>query len=65
MLALDSGHTIGNICHPELLGRAWHDLLRSCFQQVRMAAKVVMAVRGLMISPLAGNQLSVGSQEIK
>jgi len=30
-----------------------------------MAAKVVMAVRSLMISPLARNQLSVGSQEIK
>jgi hypothetical protein len=64
MLALDSGHTIGNVCHPELLGCVWHDLLRA-FQQVGMAAKVVMAVRSLMIGPLTRNQLSVSSQEIK
>lgn len=56
---------ICNVCHPELFRRVRYDLLRTCFQQVGMAAKAVMTLRGFMISPLAGNQLSIGSQEIK
>ncbi|SET36351.1 hypothetical protein SAMN04487962_10846 [Marinobacter segnicrescens] len=59
------GRQIGNICHPELLRGIWYDLSRACFQQVGVAAKVVMAVGGPMISTFAGNQLSMCPQEIK
>ena len=56
---------IGYVCNPDLLWPIGHNLLLTRFEQVRMAAKAVMAVCRFVLSPFAHNQFSSVAQDAK
>ncbi len=56
MLALNSGHTIGDVRDPDLFWAAWNNLIGTGLEQIRMAPEAMMAVGRLVVSPLASYQ---------
>jgi len=56
------GRQIRYVCAPNLLWSAGNDLFRTSFEQVRMTAKAVMAVRRFVVSPCLHDQFMIYSQ---